>query len=651
MRRATSIAAACILASGVAHLTEAQVVSPTRGEMLYTAAAPEIDGVYDAAWEASNVFVYPDSVGHRWGAFVNNPEHTTGPEDFSGHFRTLWDEQYVYVWVQMTDQELFSDGAQECWRSDAIELLLDGGNEKLSSYDANDAYLAMRLGGEAQPDWDPNICTLSVLDREKAIANVVYASAPTDTGWVMEVRVPWENVDVIPANGKEVGMEIYASDADGRITSGTVQRDISRAWAWSESGNGWQNPAAFGTMTLAGGPGGAVANATFTADPTSRVIVGDEISFDASASTAPGAIIRYAWDFGDGMTGEGATITHSYQMAGRYLVTLSVEDEGGALGTSERAITAWDGIGLPESPLEIPMAASVPVIDGDREEVWGNAQHVSIATRTNGIAPETDADLSAEAWLLWDEENLYVFFDVNDDVLFNDSGDNWQDDTPEVYLDGGYERADAYDENDAQFELSWNGDVITGTNQGTTGAAHSFVTKDGDVGYTLEVNLPWTNVGLTAPNVGTPIGLELMINDDDVGGLDRQTKIGWFAPEGVDNAFDTPGAFGSAVLVAELVATERSEELPESFVIESIYPNPFNPTATAVLQVGSPGAYELSVRDVLGRLIHREEVRATAAGRMDVAVDLPGRASGVYLFSVRQMETGMVVNSTAMLLK
>ena len=56
-------------------------------------------------------------------------------------------------------------------------------------------------------------------------------------------------------------------------------------------------------------------------------------SFDGSASAdAEGPVASYAWDFGDGQTGAGATATHTYGAAGTYHVTLTVTDGAGATG-------------------------------------------------------------------------------------------------------------------------------------------------------------------------------------------------------------------------------------------------------------------------------------------------------------------------------
>jgi PKD repeat protein len=51
-------------------------------------------------------------------------------------------------------------------------------------------------------------------------------------------------------------------------------------------------------------------------------------TFDASASTDPdGFIMRYNWDFGDGSTAYGKTVSHTFATAGTYSVVLTVMDE------------------------------------------------------------------------------------------------------------------------------------------------------------------------------------------------------------------------------------------------------------------------------------------------------------------------------------
>jgi peroxiredoxin len=71
------------------------------------------------------------------------------------------------------------------------------------------------------------------------------------------------------------------------------------------------------------------------------------VFFDATASTDPdGEIADYRWSFGDGSTGVGATLTHTYPLTGVYAVELRVLDDRGASGTVTRMVSVTD----PEDP-------------------------------------------------------------------------------------------------------------------------------------------------------------------------------------------------------------------------------------------------------------------------------------------------------------
>jgi len=63
------------------------------------------------------------------------------------------------------------------------------------------------------------------------------------------------------------------------------------------------------------------------------------VYFNATDSVDPdGAITSYLWDFGDGASGSGPTITHTYETAGTFEATLTVIDELGRTQSATRAI-------------------------------------------------------------------------------------------------------------------------------------------------------------------------------------------------------------------------------------------------------------------------------------------------------------------------
>jgi hypothetical protein len=71
---------------------------------------------------------------------------------------------------------------------------------------------------------------------------------------------------------------------------------------------------------------------------------GATLTFDASGS--PGAILTYAWDFGDNATGGNEVETHAYAEGGAYNVTLTVTGLGNAsANTTVRIAVADDPTG------------------------------------------------------------------------------------------------------------------------------------------------------------------------------------------------------------------------------------------------------------------------------------------------------------------
>jgi PKD repeat protein len=68
------------------------------------------------------------------------------------------------------------------------------------------------------------------------------------------------------------------------------------------------------------------------------------VLFDASSSTTTSGIITsYQWNFGDGGTGTGMTASHTYAIAGTYVVTLRVTNSIGATNIKSQSVTVGQG--------------------------------------------------------------------------------------------------------------------------------------------------------------------------------------------------------------------------------------------------------------------------------------------------------------------
>ncbi len=77
--------------------------------------------------------------------------------------------------------------------------------------------------------------------------------------------------------------------------------------------------------------------------PPDTIKAGVEVIFSGAGSTDPdGNIISYTWDFGDGTTGSGSEVTHTYAGPGRYVVSLAVEDNSGLTDNASVEVTVLE---------------------------------------------------------------------------------------------------------------------------------------------------------------------------------------------------------------------------------------------------------------------------------------------------------------------
>ena len=105
----------------------------------------------------------------------------------------------------------------------------------------------------------------------------------------------------------------------------------------------------------------------------------ESVQFDASAST--GAIVSFAWNFGDGSTGIGQKPVHTYAVAGVYSVTLTVTDDRGQQTTS-----APQSVSVILAPDPIAAFTLSPTDAGVNEDIYFDASASSVPAGRSLVA-------------------------------------------------------------------------------------------------------------------------------------------------------------------------------------------------------------------------------------------------------------------------
>jgi hypothetical protein len=169
------------------------------------------------------------------------------------------------------------------------------------------------------------------------------------------------------------------------------------------------------------------------------------------------------------------------------------------------------------------------VIDGDLVE-YAAAPAISSAFRVyNSSSWDGSADLAATWRLLWDEQNLYIGVEVEDDIHVQTQTGNqiFRGDSLDMQIDTA-PAANASQVNPETYQIIFSpgnfGSLgesafrFQGTSNGrlvdAPGHSISVEAQQTTGGYTLEAAIPWQDLDVT-PTGGRRLGLALNANDND----------------------------------------------------------------------------------------------------------------------------------------
>lgn len=148
---------------------------------------------------------------------------------------------------------------------------------------------------------------------------------PDVSSWSRNVSMQWADPTTFAASSAtNTGIRlITVTVTRGTLVLASVSAYRTSGWVSSAAQNSIASPIASATASPLTGGGGHLT-----------------VNFSGSGSSDPvGNTLLYAWNFGDGTSGSGATISHTYMAVGSYTATLTVSDGQGGVGVSSVTIT------------------------------------------------------------------------------------------------------------------------------------------------------------------------------------------------------------------------------------------------------------------------------------------------------------------------
>lgn len=210
-----------------------------------TAGAPILDGAgNDECWK--NINWLP--LDQKWlGEDYNS-------EDFSGKYKLRWNQNSLFLLVEITDDILFDqneDPLKFWWDDDCVEVFIDEDNSGGEhQYNHNAFAYHVALDGnvvDIAPDKDPRLYNNHISSKR--------ITAGSKSIWELAIKIfddsfvdGDKNVPVLLASGKKIGFALAYCDND---SSKVRENFIGSVFVPGEDKNqGWINADIFGTLIL-----------------------------------------------------------------------------------------------------------------------------------------------------------------------------------------------------------------------------------------------------------------------------------------------------------------------------------------------------------------------------------------------------------------
>ena len=164
-------------------------------------------------------------ISHQLAININSCNNTA-------KFGVLWDDNYLYVGVNVFDGTFCTNGRQG-WYDDGVEIYIDGNYSQGNNFDQYDR----RFVKPVKSYW--------IQEAELNNEGVIHRWIETSGGYSMEFAIPWDNFNISPSAGMNIGFNVAINDDDYCKSNNGMSQLL-----WSGNSNYYKTPSSWGVLNL-----------------------------------------------------------------------------------------------------------------------------------------------------------------------------------------------------------------------------------------------------------------------------------------------------------------------------------------------------------------------------------------------------------------
>lgn len=147
-------------------------------------------------------------------------------------------------------------------------------------------------------------------------------------------------------------------------------------------------------------------------------------------------------------------------------------------------------------------------VDAKIDSIWNSQPSIPMETISQGYTLD-----GSTFKVLWDDEYVYVLFDVKDSVLNDQNANAYEQDSIEVFIDQNNAKSATYEADDGQYRVSFKNFVTFNGGEEEFFQSKTRLTLDG---YIVEVACRLYSI---TPEEGDLLGFDVQINEADASGI------------------------------------------------------------------------------------------------------------------------------------